>query len=131
MPHRYSLSHDLKRFAVEFLCLLLVLQGFPAQALPSARPTTLETSTEDFPAKGDVGPLEAARRWIGTATETTRQAFEQPWSSAIGLMLGLSAYAVPQDEAAAALHHQELVELSGAQGHRPTVDLQLSALDPL
>ena len=46
MPHRYPLTHELKRFAVEFLCLLLVLQGFPAQALQTAQPATVEKTSE-------------------------------------------------------------------------------------
>ena len=122
MPHRYSLSHDLKRFAVEFLCLLLMLQGFPAQALQTAQPATTEGPAETSETRDEDGALDTARAWVGSASESARQALDQPWTSAIGLMLGLSVYAVPQDKITAELAEEDLPAASDVTPDSPSAE---------
>ena len=105
-PYRW-LRRDLKRFAVEFLCLSMLLQGYPAQALEehATKAPSQTESVADRPTRGPV--LAKVREQAGRAVDATATAtltgLGQPWGSALGLLLGLSSLAIPQDETAASL----------------------------
>ncbi len=89
----YSLFHDLRRFGVEALCLLMLLYGAPLQALDSITEpkssTTEASTTADDPSW--VEPvLETAGQSLNAVQDEVRQlaldVASQPWTDAFGLL---------------------------------------------
>ena len=52
---------DLRRFAVEWLCLLMLLYGSPLEALAELRPEEAAAGAFEEGTQADSGPVSAAR----------------------------------------------------------------------
>ena len=101
-PDSTSFYREARRFLFEAFCLLLLLQGFPVQALEIAAAENAGARNASS-AEGDSGSdssslVEWAKDQISQTLEKADDALDQPWTSALGLMLGLSVYAIPQGQ---------------------------------
>ena len=102
------MRRDLKRFGVEFLCLLVLLYGAPLQALSEAgaagsgvtaeAPPDVEEESQpgSAPALGE----KAEGLWVAAREKATAAASTvagQPWLDALSILLSLASFAAAGD----------------------------------
>ncbi len=100
-----SLRRELRRFSIEWLCLLLLLYGSPLQALEQAEPVPArpepataepepaQAAHEPAPGASEAGLLTSA---LASAQRLGASVASQPWGDAFALLLGAAVLAVPQ-----------------------------------